>query len=365
MVNAVSDQLNELGYYAVTRHPADAKVVFTEARAAEELGLGACHVGERFTVKDAGVLSGALAGCTSSLGIAPSTNHHTRHPTVTATIGSTMHALTDGRFAMAFGRGMGAYWQAVGLPIVTEARLRDFFGILRRLWDGETILNHDGPAGKWPLLRHANGLDDAPPIGLVAVGPKTMELAGEICDFVVLHTFFSDEATAASVAAVRRGAERAGRDPDSVRIWACLATVSDTLPAEDRLRRRAGRLATYLQAYADVLVGANGWDRAVWERMRATELFSNAAAAGPIDASASVETLEQIDAMIPDEWLAAAATGSPENCAKTVARQFDLGVHSVIMHGATPQELAPVVAAYRADRPTLRRAVAVNPGRFA
>lgn len=361
----MSEQLNELGYYAVTRHPADAKVLIPEARAAEELGLGSCHVGERFTVKDAAVLSGALAGCTTNLGIAPSTNHHTRHPTVTATVGSTMHALTDGRFSMAFGRGMAAYWQAVGLPVVTEARLRDFIGILRRLWDGETILNHDGPAGSWPVLRHANGLEDAPPIGFVAVGPKTMELAGEIGDFVVLHTFFSDEATVASVEAVRRGAERAGKDPDSVRIWACLATVSDTLSEEDRLRRRAGRLATYLQAYADILISANGWDRGVWERMRQTELFTSAAAAGPIDASASVETLEQLDAMIPDEWLASAASGSPEDCARTIARQYDLGVHSVIMHGASPQELAPVVAAYRADRPTLRRAVAVNPGRFA
>ena len=128
---STQDQLNELGYYAVTRHPADARVVLPEARDAEALGLGSCHIGERFTMKDAGVLSGAVAGASTTLGIAPSTNHHTRHPTVTATIGSTMHAMTEGRFAMAFGRGMGPYWQAIGLPVVTEARLRDFFGILR------------------------------------------------------------------------------------------------------------------------------------------------------------------------------------------------------------------------------------------
>jgi 5,10-methylenetetrahydromethanopterin reductase len=358
-------RLNELGYYAVNRHPADARVVFPEARAAEELGLGSCHIGERFTVKDAAVLSGALAGCTTDLGIAPSTNPHTRHPTVTATVASTMHALTEGRFALAFGRGMAAHWRAAGLPTVTEARLRDYIGILRRMWDGETIVGHDGPAGKWPLLRHANGLADAPPIGLVGVGPKTMELAGETCDFVVLHTFFSDEATAASVAAVRRGAERAGKDPDSVRIWACLAVVCDTMPLEDRLRRGAGRLATYLQAYADILISANGWDPGVWEKMRESGLFKNAATAGAIDATASAETLERIAELMPAEWLASAASGSPEECARTIARQYDLGVHSVIMHGASPTELAPVVAAYRTRRPTLRRAVAANPGRFA
>ena len=360
-----SDQLTELGYYAVTRHPADVRVVLPEARTADELGLGSCHIGERFTVKDPAVLSGAVAGASSSLGIAPSTNHHTRHPTVTATIGSTMHALTEGRFAMAFGRGMAGYWPAIGLPTVTEARLRDFFGILRRLWAGEMILNHDGPAGKWPMLRHASGLGEGPPLGLVAVGPKTMELAGEIADFVVLHTFFSDEATTSSVAAVRRGAEKAGRDPDSVRIWACLATVPDALPEDDQIRRGVGRLATYLQAYPDVLVTANGWDRATWDRIRTSELFTDAATAGPIDASASVQTLQRIAELIPAEWLAAVAKGMPQECAKTIARQYDLGVHSVIMHGASPHELAPVVQAYRDNRPTLRRAVLANPGRFA
>jgi probable F420-dependent oxidoreductase len=276
-----------------------------------------------------------------------------------------MHALTEGRFAMAFGRGMGAYWQAIGLPVVTEARLRDFFAILRRLWNGETIVDHDGPAGKWPLLRHVNGLDEGPPIGLVAVGPKTMELAGEIADFVVLHTFFSDEATTASVAAVRRGAERAGRDPDSVRIWACLATVPDALSPEDQMRRGVGRLATYLQAYPDVLVSANGWDRSTWDAIRQSALFTDAATAGPIDASASFDTLQRIAELIPVGWLDSVAKGSPQDCAKTIARQYDLGVHSVIMHGASPHELAPVVEAYRDARPSLRRAVAANPGRFA
>lgn len=131
------------------------------------------------------------------------------------------------------------------------------------------------------------------------------------------------------------------------------------------MRRGVGRLATYLQAYADVLVSANGWDPAVWERIKQTELFSDAAAAGPIDASASFETLQRIAELIPTEWLDSVAKGSPRECAKTIARQYDLGTHSVIMHGASPHELAPVVRAYRENRPTLRRAVAANPGRFA
>ena len=50
--------------------------------------------------------------------------------------------------------------------------------------------------------------------------------------------------------------------------------------------------------------------------------------------------------LIPDEWLAAAATGSPTACVRTVREQFDLGADGVILHGASPSELAPIVDRY-------------------
>ena len=68
--------------------------------------------------------------------------------------------------------------------------------------------------------------------------------------------------------------------------------------------------------------------------------------------------------LIPDEWLEPSATGSPARCAEHVLRQFDLGVDGVIMHGATPDQLAPVVDAYRAIRPAGRfDHLDPNPGR--
>jgi hypothetical protein len=36
-------------------------------------------------------------------------------------MGSTLHAVTDGAFAMSFGRGAAEHWKAIGLPVVTEA----------------------------------------------------------------------------------------------------------------------------------------------------------------------------------------------------------------------------------------------------
>ena len=77
----------------------------------------------------------------------------------------------------------------------------------------------------------------------------------------MLHTFLTDETLARSVRTIRRAAEEAGRDPASVRIWAVLATVEESIPEEVALRKLVGRLATYLQGYGEVLVDANGWSR--------------------------------------------------------------------------------------------------------
>ena len=61
--------------------------------------------------------------------------------------------------------------------------------------------------------------------------------------------------------------------------------------------------------------------------------------------------LEHLATLLPDEWLAASATGNAEQCATAVRGQLALGCDGVILHGATPLELAPVVAAYRALPP--------------
>ena len=58
---------------------------------------------------------------------------------------------------------------------------------------------------------------------------------------------------------------------------------------------------------------------------------------------ADTPTLEHIATLLPDEWLEPAATAAPTSAPQRVLRQFDLGVDGVIMHGATPAELAPVV----------------------
>jgi alkanesulfonate monooxygenase SsuD/methylene tetrahydromethanopterin reductase-like flavin-dependent oxidoreductase (luciferase family) len=154
------------------------------------------------------------------------------------------------------------------------------------------------------------------------------------------------------VQTVKHAAAAAGRDPASVRVWSCFATVGDHVPAPLRLRKTVGRLATYLQAYGDLLVRTNRWDPAVLERFRADPLVGGFR--GAIDAKATTEELERIAPLLPAEWLAAAATGTPAQCVAKIRGQLDLGADGVILHGATPAELTPIVAEYRRTRPSER-----------
>jgi alkanesulfonate monooxygenase SsuD/methylene tetrahydromethanopterin reductase-like flavin-dependent oxidoreductase (luciferase family) len=148
------------------------------------------------------------------------------------------------------------------------------------------------------------------------------------------------------VKTVKDAAEQAGRDPATVKVWSCFATVGDHLPEEVRLKKLVGRMATYLQGYGDLMVETNRWDREPLERFRSDEVVTSVR--GAIDQVATTDQLEHIATLLPDEWLAPAATGSPERCAEAIRGQLDLGADAVILHGASPDELAPVVKAYRA-----------------
>jgi probable F420-dependent oxidoreductase len=342
--------MNELGFYTLAGAPKSPRELIPEVADAEALGIGACFISERFNIKEAATLTGAAGAVSTRIGIATAaTNHNTRHPMVTAAWASTMHFLTDGRFSLGLGRGIDAMFSAFGLPKIRTAQIEDFVGLMRRLWRGETIVGHDGPAGRFPALRLDPSFDLHIPLTFTAFGPNSLSLGGRAFDAVVLHTFFTDETTARCVRTVKAAAEAAGRDPRAVRVWSCFATIGDHLPYPVRLKKTVGRMATYLQAYGDLMVKTNRWDPAPLAAFRADPLVAKFP--GAIDAGATTEQLERIAKLIPEKWLAAAATGSPARCVAKIREQFALGCDGVILHGASPAELEPIVREYAKSRP--------------
>lgn len=340
-------QLDELGFYLLGGAPEGPADLLTEARRGEDLGLGTGFISERWNVKEAASLTGAACAVTSRMRIATgATNHNTRHPLISASWATTMHRLSGGRFTLGIGRGVDALYKAFGLPTVTTAQMEDWAGLMRRLWRGETIVGHDGPAGRYRAMQLDSDFDEDIPLALVAFGPNSLALGGRVFDDVILHTYFTQPTLQRAVATVKQAAERAGRDPADVRVWPCFATIGDHLPEELRLKKSVARLATYLQYYGDLMVRTNDWDPAVLARFRTDPVVASFTEA--IDGKADREQIAHIAELLPDAWLEPSATGTPEQCVARVRREFELGADRVILHGATPDELEPVLTAYRA-----------------
>ena len=146
----------EVGFYTLAGAPDSTRALVDEVREAEALGLGWAFVSERYDKKESAVQSGAVGAVSEKLGIATGvTNHNTRHPMVTAGYAHTMQSLTGGRFVLGLGRGITRMQDAFGLGRITTAQMEDFAGLMRRLFRGEVIIGHDGPAGSYPVL-HLN-----------------------------------------------------------------------------------------------------------------------------------------------------------------------------------------------------------------
>lgn len=349
----------ELGFYGLAGHTRTPRDVLQQARDAEALGIGNLMISERADYKEISAICGAVAAVTENIFIGTSaTNLNTRHPNITASVGSTLNRLSEGRFALGLAKGVGLRWQAMSLDYPTYAREKEFIDIMRKLWRGESIANHQGELGHFPYLSTAPYLNEDIPILYVGFGLKSLRHAGTCYDGTHLHTFMSDQALADAVAAVRSGEAHAGRTAGSVKNWSVLATACN-VSDEVYLQYIIARLATYLQipGYGENLVAVNHWDMDILHRFREDPAVK--AVGGMIDSVASTAQLAKIEPLIPHSWRPA-AVGSPKECAQRWVDQFEAGADGVIIHASTPEEFAPVLSEYEKIRPIERFAGRTN-----
>lgn len=341
----------ELGFYTLPGRVADPRPMLDDVAAGERAGLGSLWISERHDVKEAAVLSGAAGARAREMAVAVGvTNPNTRHIMVTAAFGATMSALTEGRFAFGLGRGFDMRFDMWGVPRVTIAMLEDSAGLLRRLWAGEKIFGHDGAAGKFGYLSTDITIAAPPPLVLAALGPRTQTMGGRAFDAVLLHSHWTDQAVADCVERVRRGAEKAGRDPRAVQVWSCLVTAAE-LPEPVELRHVVRRITTYMQipGYGELIVRANGWDPAVLDRVRTHPVLDGRIA----DATEfSDDELRALRDVYPESWLRDSnAVGSAEHCAQRIADQFAAGAAGVVLHASSPDQMTRLLDAYARVRP--------------
>lgn len=135
----------------------------------------------------------------------------TRHPAVAASAAATLEELAPGRTLVGIGSGDSAAYN-LGLRAAPLAELREYTVTIRELLTTGAATWHGRPARlTWARAKI--------PLYLAASGPKTLRLAGEIADGVVIRTGILPEIVRESIAQVREGARAAGRDPDGMDLW--------------------------------------------------------------------------------------------------------------------------------------------------
>ncbi|MFW6597612.1 LLM class flavin-dependent oxidoreductase [Propionibacteriaceae bacterium Y2011] len=181
------------------------------AAVCEQAGLSGVGVPDHHhTGRDAYVALAAMAHTTNALRLFPATsNTVTRHPLVLASLLNSLDELAPGRAMLTVAPGFLSVEKAGAAP-ERRARLKEVLLALRGLintgkaeFDGQPLHLDSRPA-------------DGAEVILLASGPKLLELAGEAADGVMMLVGLHPDGVAAARDHVRRGAERAGRDPDSI-----------------------------------------------------------------------------------------------------------------------------------------------------
>jgi 5,10-methylenetetrahydromethanopterin reductase len=192
----------------------------------------------------------ALALCaanTKKIFLGPGvTNPASRIAPLTACSIASINALAPGRVILGIGTGNTAR-RTLGMPAARLSVMREHIEVCRGLLAGKTTAYQEGERRR--MIRFLNpksgaiNIQKKIPIYVAASGPRSLELAGEIADGVILFGAVSPSLIEFSLNHVRAGAERAGRNPKKIYAL-CMTAFHLTQPGEKlgtpRVRRAVG-----------------------------------------------------------------------------------------------------------------------------
>jgi F420-dependent oxidoreductase-like protein len=171
---------------------------------------------------------------------------------MTAMTAATLDSLSGGRFRLGLGVSgpqVSEGWH--GVPFKAPlARTREYVDIVRMALSRQRVAYEgryfqlplpDGPGKKLQLTVHP--VRDHIPLYLAAVGPKNLELAGQIADGW-LGVFFSPQFAGEQLAAIEAGRKLAGKDLAGFDVVPTVPVVVD-----DDVERAADQIRWYAALY--------------------------------------------------------------------------------------------------------------------
>ena len=227
------------------------------AREADRLGYAVCWAAEAYGSDAATVLSW-VAAQTERIDVGSAVFQiPARTPAMTAMTAATLDSLSGGRFRLGLGVSgpqVSEGWHGVRFA-APLGRTREYVEIVDLALTRKKLEYHgkhfelplpDGPGKRIQLTVHP--VREHIPVYLAAVGPKNLELAGEIADGW-LAVFYSPQFAGDQLAAIKTGREKAGKTMEGFDVVPTVPIVVD----ED-----VERAAELVRWYAALYIGGMG-----------------------------------------------------------------------------------------------------------
>src|SRR5260221_2457549 len=211
--------MQRLALYLQDAHPIRDGMRY--ARIAEDAGFEAVWQAESRLVREATIPLAAFGAATERIKLGSGVvSMWVRNPAFLAATFSTLDDLAPGRAVL----GIGAWWDPLASKVgISRDRplrvMREVVTVVRALLANETVTFH----GEYVHLDgvelayvHQERRPKQVPIVIGATGMQMMELAGEIGDGALLNYLVSPAYNTDAMAALARGAAKAGRPLDDV-----------------------------------------------------------------------------------------------------------------------------------------------------
>ncbi len=268
-----------LGYWGAGNHTDN----ITLAQEADRIGYSVVWAAEAYG-SDAVTVLAWLGALTHQVDLGSAVMQiPARTPAMTAMTAATLDTLSGGRFRLGLGVSgpqVSEGWHGVRFdqPL---GRTREYVDIVRMALRRETVAYEgrhwtlplpDGPGKALRMSIHP--VRGHLPVYLAAVGPKNLELAGEIADGW-LAVFFSPEHSADLLASLRVGRAQADRGTDADRLAGFDVVPTVPVVLNDDLEVAATALRSYSALY---LGGMGSRDKNFYNALAVRMGFEEAAA---------------------------------------------------------------------------------------
>jgi 5,10-methylenetetrahydromethanopterin reductase len=314
------------------------------AQYAEERGFSEIWQADTRLARDCVVMMSALLTSTERLrigsGVLPI---WTRNPAIIAATWSTMWelaGLVEGQSRVML--GLGAWWEPiasrVGVNRTKPLRaMREHVEAIRQLFTMEEV-TYQGEFVNLEKIRLDVAFSDTSPrdipIYIGATGDQMLQMAGRICDGVVLNYVVSVDYIRRAVSLVEKGALKAGKTLDDVdRPELLVCCLSDKDPAAAMAEGK--KLVAYYLATEPHIMKASNVSEELLEKVQSIMSWP-----------ATEEDYIRASAVIPDEVVRGLmAVGTSDECRAKVKEYIEAGVTCPILYPMM-DDIRPVVDAF-------------------